>query len=184
MRSAKGLGIICLLLAGCSSMDPHLQTQADSFSRQVARLTAQYNHAHGTDYPVPKLVIDSKGLSESVIGAAAYSSWTIHLNAEWIERDVCMVGREALPHELAHLFVYYDEYGPPQTAMLPTSTGPKLVAMNGPGLQDLGEEHGATWQQVARDLGADPCKEGYCYSAQPYKKFPLHCGLGASVASR
>ena len=175
---------MCLLLAGCSSMDPRLQTQADSFSRQVTQLTDSYNRDHGSHYPVPKVVVDPRGLSQSVIGAAAYSSWTIHLNAEWVEKDVCMVDQEALPHELAHLFVYYDKYGPPQTAMLSTASGPKLVAMNGPGLQDVSEEHGAAWQTMARALGADPCKEGYCPSPRPYKKFPLQCGLDASVAAR
>lgn len=182
MRSAKGLVVLCGLLAGCSSMDARQTSQDVAFNRQAAQLTAAYNRSHGTHYPVPHLSIDASGLGDSVISAAEYSSWTIHLNAEWVERDVCMVDKEALPHELAHLFVYYDEYGPPRTATLPTATGPKLVAMNGPGLQDVSEEHGAAWQAKARALGADPCKEGYCYSPVPYKKFPLKCGLG--VASR
>jgi predicted SprT family Zn-dependent metalloprotease len=85
------------------------------------------------------------------------------------------VQHEALPHELAHLIIYYEKYGPPRTAALPTPNGIKLVAMNGPGLQDVSDEHGQEWQQVARDLGADPCKEGYCYSTKPYKDFPLKC---------
>jgi hypothetical protein len=175
MRSANGLGVLCLLLAGCSSMDAHQTTQDAAFNRQLAHLTANYNHSHGTHYPVPLLSMDGSGLGDSVIGAAEYSSWTIHLNPEWVAKDVCMVDQEALPHELAHLFVYYDEYGPPRTATVPTSMGPKLVAMNGPGLQDVSEEHGVAWQKVARDLGADPCKEGYCYSLRPYKRFPLSC---------
>src|SRR4051812_48292555 len=124
MRSAKGLGMLCLLLAGCSSMDPRLQSPTDSFSRQGGQLTDSYNLAHGTHYPVPKLEIDPSGMADSVIGAAAYSSWTIHLNAEWVEKDVCMVDQEALPHELAHLFVYYDKYGPPRNATVPTPLGP------------------------------------------------------------
>jgi hypothetical protein len=184
MRSAKGLLVLCCMLAGCSSMEPRMQSQANSFSRQVSQLTDSYNLAHGTHYPVPKLQIDSSGMTQSVIGAAAYSSWTIHLNAEWVEKDVCIVNQEALPHELAHLFVYDDKYGPPQTAMLPTPLGLKLVAMNGPGLRDLSEDHGLAWQTKARALGADPCKEGYCYSPLPYKTHPLHCELGASVVSR
>jgi hypothetical protein len=165
-------------------MDARQTSQAAALNRQAAQLTATYNRSHGTHYPAPSLKIDSQGLGDSIIGAAEYSSWTIHLNPEWVEKDVCMVDQEALPHELAHLFVYYDQYGPPQTAMLPTPQGPKLVAMNGPGLQDMGEEHGSAWQKMARDLGADPCKEGYCYSPRPYKKFPLKCGLGTSSASR
>lgn len=184
MRAAEGLGIMCLLLAGCSSMDPRLQSQSTAFSHQVTQLTSSYNQSHGTHYPVPRVSLDNRGLGESVIGAAEYTSWTIHLNVEWVERDICMVDQEALPHELAHLFVYYDKYGPPRTAMVPTSSGPKLVPMNGPGLQDVSEEHGAAWQKTARALGADPCKEGYCYSPQPYKKLPLRCGSSASVVSR
>jgi hypothetical protein len=176
MRSTKGL-VLCvgLLLSGCASMDPRVNPTGVLFAQDLQQLTDSYNREHGSHYPVPKLSVDAIGLPGSVVGASDYSAWTIHLNPEWVAKDHCLVEREALPHELAHLIVYYDKYGPPQNALLPTPTGTRLVAMNGPGLQDLGDEHGARWQTVARDLGADPCKEGYCYAARPYKKYPLTC---------
>ncbi|HEY1773238.1 MAG TPA: hypothetical protein VGH91_08610 [Gammaproteobacteria bacterium] len=176
MRSTKGLVVVLgMLLAGCASMDPRVDPTGVLFAQDLRHLTDSYNSTHGTHYPVPRLDLESIGLPDSVVGASDYSSWTIHLNPDWVAKDHCLVEKEALPHELAHLIVYYDEYGPPKTAELQTSAGTKLVAMNGPGLEDLGEEHGAQWQAVARELGADPCKEGYCYAARPYKKYPLTC---------
>lgn len=164
-----------LLLTGCANMDPRADSTGMLFAQDLQQLTDGYNRGHGTHYPVPKLSLDPIGLSASVVGASDYSTWTIHLNPDWVAKDHCLVVREALPHELAHLIVYYDEYGPPKTAELPTPKGMRLVAMNGPGLQDVSDEHGAQWQVVARELGADPCKEGYCYAAKPYKKYPLTC---------
>lgn len=176
MRSAKGLMILLgVLLAGCAGMDPRTDPTGVLFAQDLQRMTDSYNSEHDTHYPVPRVSLDATGLPASVVGAADYSAWAIHLNPDWVAKDDCLVLREALPHELAHLIVYYDKYGPPKTAELPTPRGMRLVAMNGPGLQDLSDEHGSQWQAVARDLGADPCKEGYCYSPQPYKKFPLRC---------
>lgn len=176
MRSTKGFVVLLgLLLTGCASMDPRADPTGVLFARDLQRLTDGYNREHGTHYPVPKLSLDPIGLSASVVGASDYSTWTIHLNPAWVAKGDCLVAREALPHELAHLIVYYDEYGPPRTAELPTPKGMRLVAMNGPGLQDVSDEHGPEWQVVARELGADPCKEGYCYAARPYKKYPLTC---------
>lgn len=162
-------------LAGCSSVGTSLSPDEALYSRQISRMTDDYNAAHGTHYPVPRLSLDAQGLSTSVVGAADFSHWSIHINPLWVKKDPCLVDQEALAHELAHLFVYYDEYGPPQSALLDTGKGMQLVAMNGPGLADLGQEHGAAWQTKAKALGADPCKEGYCYSDRPYKKYPIAC---------
>ena len=145
------------------------------YSRQLGRMTEQYNAAHGTHYPAPQVSVDAMNLPDSVVGAADFTHWSVHLNPLWVKKDPCLVDREALAHELAHLFVDYDEYGAPQSALLSTPTGTKLVAMNGPGLQDLGEEHGSAWQAKARALGADPCNEGYCYSERPYRRYPIRC---------
>jgi hypothetical protein len=176
MRSTKGLVVLLgTLLAGCASMDPRVDPTGVLFAQDLQQMTDSYNSEHGTHYPVPHLSLDAIGLPDSVVGAADYSTWTIHLNPIWVQQDHCLVEHEALPHELAHLIFYYHEYGPPKTATLPTRDGMKLVAMNGPGLQDVSEEHGPEWQAVARDLGADPCKEGYCYSDRPYKRYPITC---------
>ena|ERR1700733_6491831 len=176
MRSTIGLVVLLgALLAGCAGMDPRMGPTGVLFAQDLQRMMDSYNSAHGTHYPVPNLSLDPIGLPSSVVGASDYTAWTIHINPDWVAKDDCLVVREALPHELAHLIVYYDEYGPPKTAELPTPRGMKLIAMNGPGLQDLSDEHGAQWQTVARELGADPCKEGYCYAARPYKKYPLTC---------
>ena len=176
MSFGKGFLLLSMIsLAGCSSMDPRLDPTGLVYSRQVSRMTSGYNAAHGTHYPVPQLSLDAMNLPTSVVGAADFSHWTVHINPLWVKKDPCLVDREALAHELAHLFVYYDEYGPPRSALLNTDKGTRLVAMNGPGLQDLSSEHGAAWQAKARALGADPCKEGYCYSARPYKKYPIAC---------
>jgi hypothetical protein len=176
MRSTKGLVVLLsMLLGGCASMDPRMDPTEVLFAQYLQHLTDSYNREHSTHYPVPKLSLEPIGLSASVVGASDYSTWTIHLNPDWVAKDHCLVEQEALPHELAHLIVYYDEYGPPRTAELPTPKGMRLVAMNGPGLQDVSDEHGAQWQMVARELGADPCKEGYCYAARPYKKYPPTC---------
>ncbi|HEY1992169.1 MAG TPA: hypothetical protein VGH71_06865 [Gammaproteobacteria bacterium] len=176
MRIGKGFLLLSLLsLAGCTNLDPRLDPTGLVYSQQVSRMTGAYNAAHGTHYPVPQVNIDAMNLADSVVGAADFTHWSLHINPLWVKKDPCLVDREALAHELAHLFVYYDEYGPPQSAMLSTPLGAKLVAMNGPGLADLGEEHGAAWQVKARALGADPCKEGYCYSERPYRKYPITC---------
>lgn len=176
MHFGKGFLLFCLAaLAGCSNVDPRMDPQGALFAAQLTRMTGDYNAAHGTRYPVPQISLDAQGLPDSVVGAADFSHWTIHINPLWVHKDPCLVDQEALAHELAHLFVYYDEYGPPQSALLNTAKGMQLVAMNGPGLADLSEEHGAAWQSKARALGADPCREGYCYSARPYRKYPITC---------
>jgi hypothetical protein len=177
MRAAKGLLVLALggMLSACASMDPRVDPTGVLFAQELQQMTQSYNQEHGTHYPVPHLTLDPDGLPASVVGAADYSTWTIHLNPVWVQQDHCLVQQEALPHELAHLIFYYDKYGPPETAPLPTRNGIKLVAMNGPGLQDMSDEHGSAWQALARSLGADPCKEGYCYSDRPYKKYPLTC---------
>jgi hypothetical protein len=173
--------LVCSALTACTNMDPRLSPEGALFVKQAAGLTDAYNRRHGTHYPVPHLSLDAMPGQASVVGTADYSAWTIHINPLWAQKDPCTVRKEALPHELAHLFVYYDQYGPPQTATLFTRDGLKQVAMNGPGLQDSSEEHGPAWQGMARALGADPCREGYCYSAQPYKKYPPDCS-GALAA--
>jgi predicted SprT family Zn-dependent metalloprotease len=185
MRSTKGLVLLLgALLTGCASMDTRVDPTGVLFAQDLQHMTDSYNSEHGTHYPVPHLSLDPIGLPDSVVGASDYSTWTIHLNPIWVQQDHCLVQHEALPHELAHLIFYYQKYGPPQIAALPMRNGIKLVAMNGPGLQDVSDEHGREWQQVARDLGADPCKEGYCYSDRPYKKYPLKCaGSQTLVAS-
>lgn len=176
MHFGKGFLLLSLaVLAACTSMDPRVNPTGALFAQQIDRMTGGYNATHGTHYPVPQLSVDAQGLPDSVVGAADFTHWSIHLNPLWVKKDPCLVDREALAHELAHLFVYYDEYGPPQSALLDTGKGMQLVAMNGPGLADLGEEHGAVWQAKARALGADPCKEGYCYSDRPYKRYPIAC---------
>ncbi|HEX2667393.1 MAG TPA: hypothetical protein VHP13_03375 [Gammaproteobacteria bacterium] len=182
MRSSIKSLFLCLSLAACTHMDPRLNPQGVLFAEQLDGMTARYNLAHGTDYPAPQLSLDAMPAQPSVIGTADYSAWTIHINSAWLKRNPCLVQGEALPHELAHLFVYYDKYGPPQTVTLNGRRGPVQVAMNGPGLQDLSEEHGKEWQATARALGADPCREGYCYSAKPYKKYPPDCS--GSLAAR
>lgn len=176
MSFGKGFLLLSLVaLAGCSSIDSRMDPTGALFAAQLTRMTGDYNAAHGTRYPVPQVSLDARGLPDSVVGAADFSHWAIHINPLWVKKAPCLVDQEALAHELAHLFVYYDEYGPPQSALLNTGKGMQLVAMNGPGLADLGEEHGAAWQAKARALGADPCKEGYCYSARPYREYPIAC---------
>ena len=174
MRSGW-LVLLCGSLSACSNLDPRLDPQGALFTRQVQRMTEDYNRGHGTRYPVPQLAEEEMASLPSVVGAADYSRWTIHINKLWARKDPCIVMQEALAHELAHLFVYYDEFGPPQTAFINTSKGMTLVAMNGPGLQDSTVEHGSEWQAKARQLGADPCREGYCFSERPYKKYPPSC---------
>jgi hypothetical protein len=183
MRSGMVVLLCCGLLAGCSNLDPRLDPQGALFTQDVQRMTEDYNHVHGTRYPVPQLNEDEMASLPSVVGAADYSRWTIHINKLWVRKDPCTVRREALAHELAHLFVYYDQFGPPQTAFINTSRGMQLVAMNGPGLQDSSVEHGSQWQVKARELGADPCREGYCFSERPYKKYPPECDGGMLAAA-
>jgi len=166
----------CLGLSACSNLDPRLNPAGALFAQRMTHLTETYNQRYGTHYPVPHLSIEDMSSRPTVVSAAEYSAWTVHINRLWVLKDPCTVDHEALAHELAHLFVYYDKYGPPQTALLNTAKGMQLVAMNGPGLlQDSTVEHGPEWQAKARALGADPCREGYCYSAKPYKKYPLSC---------
>lgn len=174
------LVFICSL-AGCTHFDSRLDPQGILFAQRLTLMTHEYNRVHGTDYPVPQLYVDDMGLPDSAIAASQYSTWSIHLNPAWVKGDACLVVEEALPHELAHLFVYYDEYGPPQTAMLATPEGTKLVAMNGPGLQDVSSEHGPAWQTKARALGAHPCREGYCRSDENLGK--NRCGEAAFAAA-
>lgn len=176
MHTGKGFLLLGLLsLAGCYTLDPRVDPTGVLYSQQLSRMTSDYNAQHHTHYPAPQLSLDAMNLPDSVVGAADFTHWTVHINPLWVKKDPCLVDREALAHELAHLFVYYDEYGPPQTAMLSTPSGARLVAMNGPGLQDLSTEHGVDWQAKARALGSDPCKEGYCPSDRPYKRYPISC---------
>ena len=156
MHIGKGFLLLSMVtLAGCDSLDPRMDPTGLVYSQQISRMTTDYNAAHGTRYPAPQVSLDAMNLPDSVVGAADFAHWTVHINPLWVKKDPCLVDQEALAHELAHLFIYYDEYGPPQSALLSTPTGAKLVAMNGPGLEDVSEAHGATWQAKARALGAD-----------------------------
>lgn len=182
-----GKGFLCLglvSLAACANVDPRVDLYGLGYTQRVSEMTAHYNATHGTHYPAPQVSLAPIELPDSVVGAADFTRWSVDINPLWVKKDPCLVDREALAHELAHLFVDYDEYGPPRSAMLSTRRGATLVAMNGPGLQDLSEEHGTAWQDKARALGADPCKEGYCHSARPYKRYPIICaGTETALAS-
>lgn len=170
----RAVWLCALALAGCTSVDPRLSPEGALFTDRLTALTESYNQAHGTHYPVPKLSLDEMPAQPSIIGEAEFSTWTVHINRRWVQKDPCIVRDEALPHELAHLFIYYNKYGPPQIAYLDSPKGMQLVAMNGPGLQDYSTEHGGDWQAMARSLGANPCAEGYCQAAH-IKRYPLTC---------
>jgi hypothetical protein len=175
------LGALCIVLAGlilaaCSSVNVKDITPETTLRHEMTQLVDHYNSIHGTNYPTPKLKIEDFNNFPSVVAAADYSDWTVLINQSWVNKDMCLVYKEALAHELAHLFVYYDQYGPPQTVLFPTTRGAEMIALNGPPLlQDTMDEHGRAWQEKARALGAHPCKEGYCRTTHPYRKFPLHC---------
>jgi hypothetical protein len=111
-----------------------------------------------------------------MIASANYSTWSISINGLWLKKDPCIVYKEAVAHELAHLLVDYQQYGTPRAATMNTRSGPVVVAFNGPvELQDPSLEHGKAWQDMALELGAHPCEEGYCRSNHPYSKSPLSC---------
>jgi hypothetical protein len=175
------LGALCVVLAGlilaaCSSVDVKVTTPEAALRQQMMHLVDNYNSIYGAHYPMPQLRVEIFSNSPTVIAAADYSDWAVLVNQTWVDKNLCLVSKEALPHELAHLFVYYDQYGPPQTVMFSAAHGAEMVALNGPPLlQDTMDEHGPAWQVKARALGAHPCKEGYCRTKHPYRRFPLQC---------
>jgi len=173
------------LLSACSSVEPKYTLQEMELQQRATMLLADYNARHSTHYPAPTLSVDPQLEASGVVASADYALWTIKVNAQWVEKDFCLVYKEAVAHELAHLLLNFQQYGSPQTAVVTTRTGTEIVAFNGPtALRDSDEEHGPDWQAMARDLGADPCKEGYCRDPRPYSKYPLTCSAGsAAVAS-
>ena len=167
----------CTLLSACSSMEVLPSSEEAALTAQASRLVAAYNRSHGTDYPVPQVLFEDRPDEPSTLASADYTNWAITVYKSWMKTTPCLVSKEAIPHELAHLLVDYRHYGAPQAAVLPTRGGPKVVAFNGPPmLEDQADEHGSEWQVLARELGAHPCREGYCYSPWPYSKYPLRCG--------
>ncbi len=164
------------LLGACSSMDPKLVTHQTMLDDKLQKLLMAYNARHGTHIEAPSLSISDQPEQPGMIASANYSTWSISVNGLWLKKDPCIVYKEAVAHELAHLLVDYQQYGTPRAATLLTPKGPMVVAFNGPQeLQDPSLEHGKAWQDMARELGAHPCKEGYCRSSHPYSKSPLTC---------
>lgn len=168
--------LVCSLLSACSSMEALQSPEEASLTTQMSGLVGAYNQRHGTDYRVPQVLFVDHLDQPSTIASADYAGWAISVNKTWMKKDPCLVAHEAVPHELAHLLVDVRQYGLPVTTILATREGPKVMAFNGPPpLEDRSEEHGPEWQDMARELGADPCREGYCRSARPYSKYPLVC---------
>lgn len=174
---ARTLALLLLLslLSGCGSIGSVQDSQEALVIDRVTQVMTAYNAAHGTHYDVPQVVFDDYLERPSEIAAADYSRWTIHFNRLWLTKSPCMLYKEAVPHELAHLVADYQQYGRPQTVLMSTARGAQLVAMNVPPLQDSADEHGRAWQEVARAMGANPCKEGYCRDPRPYSKYPMRC---------
>ncbi|HEY3860103.1 MAG TPA: hypothetical protein VGM47_10900 [Gammaproteobacteria bacterium] len=165
------------LLGACSSVQPQLDdTQQTVLGTKLQRLLADYNTRHHSHVQMPALSIDDDTDQPAMIASANYSTWSISVNRLWLKKDPCIVYKEAMAHELAHLLVDYVQYGMPRAATLITRTGPVVVAFNGPqDLEDSSIEHGKDWQDMALELGAHPCEEGYCRSSHPYSKTPLTC---------
>ena len=177
--------LACSLLTGCGGLPQRHSPQEAALTNQVVKMVTDYNRRHGTRYAVPSMIFEDRPASPTMIASANYTMWSIRVNKLWIKQDPCLVFKEAVAHELAHLLVYYQEYGEPITVTLQSRTGAHIVAFNGPPmLQNSMDEHGKAWQTMARELGADPCKEGYCYSPRPYSKYPLVCAdpSGAKTA--
>ena len=175
--------LICSLLSACSSMEALQSPEEAALTAQMSRLVAAYNQRHGTDYRAPLVLFVDQADDPTTIASADYADWSISVNKSWIKKDPCLVAQEVVPHELAHLLVDVQHYGPPESVTLLTREGPKVVAFNGPPLlEDQSEEHGPEWQVMARELGAHPCREGYCYSPRPYSKYPLACGMTGSAS--
>ena len=180
--STLAMLLACSLLSACSSMEALQSPEEASLTTQMSRLVVAYNQRHGTNYRTPLVMFEDHLDQATTIASADYASWTISVNKTWIKKDPCLVAHEAVPHELAHLLVDVRHYGLPETMILDTREGPKVMAFNGPPpLEDRSDDHGAEWQDMARELGADPCREGYCRSARPYSKFPLACADAGSA---
>ena len=177
MKTTKlAMLLICSLLSACSSMEALQSPEEASLTMQMSRLVADYNQRHGTDYRVPSVLFEDHADQPTTIASADYVNWSVSVNKTWMKKDPCLVAHEAVPHELAHLLVDVKHYGLPETTILDTREGPKVVAFNGPPpLEDRSEEHGPEWQDMARELGADPCREGYCRSLRPYSRYPWAC---------
>ncbi|HEY4128938.1 MAG TPA: hypothetical protein VGN70_12895 [Gammaproteobacteria bacterium] len=167
------------LLGACSSVQPKLDdAQQAVLGNKLQRLLADYNTRHRSHVQMPVLTIDDDTDQPAMIASANYSTWSISVNRVWLKKDPCIVYKEAMAHELAHLLADYHQYGMPRAATLITRTGPVVVAFNGPHeLEDSSVEHGKEWQDMALELGAHPCEEGYCRSAHPYSKTPLTCSV-------
>lgn len=177
---AKGLILLLSLscLCACGSVEPRVDNQQSVLNAKLQGLLADYNARHHTDIEMPALSIDEDSDQPGTIASANYSTWSISINGLWLKKDPCIVYKEAVAHELAHLLVDYQEYGTPRAATLLTRKGPVTVAFNGPQeLQDSSLEHGAAWRDMALELGAHPCEEGYCRSSHPYSKSPLACTI-------
>lgn len=165
-----------LLLTACSSLNPRTENQQTLLDTKLRHLLAAYNTRHGTHIQLPRITVADQPDQPSMIASTDYATWSISVNPAWIRKNPCLVYHEAMAHELAHLIADYLQYGKPRSAILMSRNGPFTVAFNGPpALQDPGDEHGKLWQTLAFELGANPCKEGYCYDPQPYWKTPLQC---------
>jgi len=167
------------LLGACSGVPPQA-TQTDAqqavLQSELQGLLRDYNARHHSHVQLPNLSIQEDTRHPGMIASADYSNWKISINGLWLKKDPCIVYKEAVAHELAHLLVDYQQFGAPQAATLLTQRGPVVVAFNGPPeLEDSSEEHGRAWQAMALELGAHPCEEGYCRSSHPYAKSALTC---------
>ncbi len=166
------------LLGACSTVEPKLDAQQSVLDNKLQRLLTDYNDRHHSHVKMPALKIDEDTDQPGMIASANYSSWSISINGLWLKKDPCIVYKEAMAHELAHLLVDYQQYGMPRATTMQTRKGPVVVAFNGPvELQDSSLEHGVAWQDMALELGAHPCEEGYCRSSHPYSKSPLACSV-------
>jgi hypothetical protein len=175
---ARGLILLLSLsfLGACSTVGPKLDAQQSVLDSKLQRLLADYNARHHSHVEMPALTIDEDMDQPGMVASANYSTWSISVNGLWLKKDPCIVYKEAVAHELAHLLVDYQQYGMPRAATMLTRKGPVVVAFNGPvELQDSSLEHGKVWQDMALELGAHPCEEGYCRSSHPYSKSPLAC---------
>lgn len=135
---------------------------------EVANMVTTYNAQNGTHYPQPNITFLQSDLPD-IVGDADYGTWTLQFNASWVEQKPCWILKEGVPHEVAHLFVEYDQYGPPRTAYVEGPNGSVPVTFNGPKpLTDDATLHNDKWRAMAAKLGANPCKEGYCPDPHPY----------------
>lgn len=74
---------------------------------RITNLTAEYNRAKGTNYPVPNMLFDLRGRTA---GWAISRTYTIRFNLPLARENLDAFLARTVPHELAHLFCHL-KYG-------------------------------------------------------------------------